>query len=124
MFSIDIFQNGANEEFFKLFQVTRGHSQGEIEALFFLLTNYGVYILIRKVTDALESSATTMTMSGGVKQQQQTTASLVKYNREAFIGHNQIDYIEVALNEQAFHLNCINKRQNCWITTASRELTK
>lgn len=48
----------------------------------------------------------------------------VKYKKDSFINHAQMDYIEVSLNDQAFHLVCMNKRQNCWITTASKDLTK
>lgn len=79
-------------------------------------------------------------------QHSQTKKNRTRFNKESYISHTQMDYIEVeelisfdiyfdkiivfpyliqvSLCNQAFHLVCINKRQNCWITTASRNLTK
>ena len=31
----------------KLYQVTRGHSQGEIEAIFLMITSHGIYVMTR-----------------------------------------------------------------------------
>lgn len=108
--SIEIFQNGQNEEFVKLYHATQGHTQGEIEAINLLITSFGVYILKRK--EASEKSSN------------ETTNNNKKFEKISFINHNQMDYIEVSLCDQAIHFVCINKRQNCWITFGSRKLTE
>jgi hypothetical protein len=84
-----------------MYHVTRGHSQGEIEEIFLLLTSYAIYVLLRNDVnvDAL-------------------------FKKEAVINHSEIDYIEVSLNGQAFHVVCVNRRKNYWFTTASRTLTE
>jgi hypothetical protein len=117
--SIEIFQNGPNEELVKFYHVSRGHSQGEIEPIHLMLTTYGIYILVRKETGSGGAS------SGGPDHLPSRRHSHIpKFVKEAFISHSQIDYIEVSIGQQAFQLVCINKRQNCWITTASRLLTQ
>ena len=131
MLMIDIFQNGQNEELVKMFHATRGHSQGEIESLTLLISSYGVYFLTRKenIDDANDDSSSIKSGSGaggGAPQSASNGSSKIKnkFIKESFINFNQMDYIEVSLCDQAIHFMCINKRQNCWITTASRMLTK
>ncbi|CAF0978825.1 unnamed protein product [Brachionus calyciflorus] len=109
LLSIEILQNGANEDIIKLYQCTRGHSQGEIESIFLLITTHGIYVLKRKDLNELQSEA--------------NIQNAIKYEKELFINHEQMDYIEVSLGDQSIHFVCFNKRQNCWITTASRNLT-
>jgi hypothetical protein len=46
------------------------------------------------------------------------------YSKESFIHQKDIDYIEVALEAQAAHLVCFNKRKSCWFTFACRSLTE
>ena len=55
-----------------MYHVTRGHSQGEIEEIFLLLTSYAIYVLIR--SNSTETNA---------------------LKKETVINHNEIDYIEV-----------------------------
>lgn len=110
MLSLEILQNGSNEEITKLYQCTRGHSQGEIESIFVLITTYGLYILKNQQSNELQSEI--------------NLQNAIKYEKELFISHDQIDYIEVSLSDQSIHLVCYNKRSNMWITTASRNLTK
>ena len=82
-----------------------------------MVTNYGLYILIKKETNP--SSDIDL-----LAKPHRSSSSVSKYTKEAFISHTQIDYIEVSLGQQAIHLACINKRQNVWITTASKNLTQ
>jgi hypothetical protein len=84
-----------------------------------MITTYGIYILTRK--DARLSSITEVSNQLAASRR---NSLIPKFNKEAFIGHGQIDYIEVSLGQQAFQLVCINKRQNCWVTTASKHLTQ
>ena len=58
----------------QLYHVTRGHSQGEIEEIFLLLTSYAIYVLLRNETNSVNL-----------------------FKKEAVINHNEIDYIEVFL---------------------------
>jgi hypothetical protein len=83
-----------------MFHVTRGHTQGEIEEVYLLITSYAIYSLQKLVDDAK------------------------KYKKEATVNHNELDYIEVSLDSQAFHIVCINRRKEYWFTTASRNLTE
>lgn len=126
MLMIEIFQNGQNEELVKIFHATRGHSQGEVESLNILISSFGVYFLIRKeITDeVINENNLPMTTNGDSSSSNGTSKISNKFRKESFINYNQMDYIEVALCDQAIHFMCINKRQNCWITTASRMLTK
>jgi pleckstrin family protein M 2 len=110
---IEIFQNGQNEELIKIFHATRGHTQGEVESLNILISSFGIYFLIRKESSENE-----------IPESQGQTKITNKFKKESFISFNQMDYIEVALCDQAIHFVCINKRQTCWLTTASRLLTK
>jgi hypothetical protein len=126
MLMIEIFQNGQNEELIKIFHATRGHSQGEVESLNILISSFGVYFLIRKeMTDEGSNENTLPSMTNGENSSSSNGKSKIsnKFKKESFINYNQMDYIEVALCDQAIHFMCINKRQNCWITTASRILT-
>jgi len=126
MLMIEIFQNGQNEELIKIFHATRGHSQGEVESLNILISSFGVYFLIRKeMTDEGSNENSLPSMTNGESSSSSNGKSKIsnKFKKESFINYNQMDYIEVALCDQAIHFMCINKRQNCWITTASRMLT-
>jgi hypothetical protein len=72
-----------------LYHVARGHSQGEIEPIYLMLTTYGVYILIkREKKESVDTNANQIVNNN----------SMVKFIKESFIGHNQIDYIEVNLS--------------------------
>jgi hypothetical protein len=115
---IDIFQNGQNEELVKFYNVTRGHSIGELEIIFLLITTFGVYILKKNEPggDTSETTAAAATTSKKFTKK--------VYKKEVFISHNQFDFIELSLEGQAVHFVCINKRLSCWITTACRETTK
>lgn len=125
MLMIEIFQNGQNEELVKIFHATRGHSQGEVESLNILISSFGVYFLIRKeITDETNNENNLQMTNSDNASSQGTSKISNKFRKESFISFNQMDYIEVALCDQAIHFMCINKRQNCWITTASRMLTK
>ena len=73
MLIMDIFQNDTTEELIKFYHITRGHSQGEIEEVYFLITSLAVYVLRLKDESNVEH----------------------KYIKEAIINHNEIDYIEV-----------------------------
>ena len=124
MLMIDIFQNGQNEELIRMFHATRGHSQGEVESLTLLISSFGVYFLTRKENSDENNddsgSTHSATTNGSLNS---TSKNKNKFKKESFINFNQMDYIEVALCDQAIHFMCINKRQNCWITTASRMLS-
>lgn len=110
LLSLEILQNGSNEDICKLYQCTRGHSQGEIESIYVLITTYGLYILKNRKSDELPCEV--------------NAQNAIKYEKELFLSHDQIDYIEVSLNDQSIHFVCFNKRSNLWVTTASRILSK
>lgn len=103
--------------FLKLYQVTRGHSQGEIEAIFLMITSHGVYVMTR--LEAGASAAANTPDSNSPNRNNRT-----RFKKDSFINHSNIEYIEVSLGEQAFHVVCIAKRQNIWITTGSKNLTR
>lgn len=63
--------------------MTRGHSQGEIEEVFLLLSSYAVYVLVRNELSMEQEN---------------------KFKREAIINHNEIDYIEVFIYFCCFFL--------------------
>ncbi|RNA31491.1 pleckstrin homology domain-containing family M member [Brachionus plicatilis] len=109
LLSLEILQNGSNEDILKLYQCTRGHCQGEIESIFLLITTYGLYILKNQQSNEFQSEI--------------NVQNAIKYEKELFMSHEQIDYIEVSLGDQSVHFVCFNKRSNLWITTASRILT-
>jgi site-specific DNA-adenine methylase len=72
---MDIFQNDTTEELIKFYHITRGHSQGEIEEVYFLITSLAVYVLRLKDESNVEH----------------------KYIKEAIINHNEFDYVEVRI---------------------------
>lgn len=80
-----------------------------------MITTYGIYILKQKDQNLEDKDQ---------KNVKNVINDKIKFIKEAFINHDQVDYIEVSLGDQSIHFVCINKRQNCWITTASRNLTK
>ena len=63
----------------KFYHATRGHNQGETEAIHLLISSHGVYILIKNEIAESES------------------AEGKPYRKEVFLSHKQIDYIEVLL---------------------------
>ncbi len=67
----------------KLYHATQGHSQGEIEAINLLITSYGIYILKRKE------------ISENADKNNSPTNTNNKFDKQLFINHNQMDYIEV-----------------------------
>lgn len=85
-----------------MYHVTRGHSTGELEEIYFLITTYSIYILHK--SDEFSAN--------------------YKYIKEAKITHDEIDFIEISINSQAFHIVCVNRRKEYWFTTACRSLTK
>ncbi len=46
------------------------------------------------------------------------------YQKDLYLSHAQLDYIEVGLEAQAIHFVCMNKRQSFWMTTGCRILTE
>lgn len=100
---IEIFVQGEDEKLVKFYHATRGHNQGELEPIYLLISSYGLYILAKN------------------KLSPENTKQFIN---EKFVSHKQIDYIEISLEAQAFHLVSTNKRQSCWITLASRTFTQ
>lgn len=101
----------------KFYHATRGHSQGEIENVNLLISSHGIYVLIKNEIKS-DVDARKQSVSSTVPSENKT------YRTDAFISFKQIDYVEVALEAQAIHLVCINKRQSCWFTFACRNLTE
>lgn len=66
-----------------MFHVSRGHTQGEIEPIFFLVTTHGIYLLTRKENSEVSNIG--------------YSNLPLKFNKESFINHNQMDYIEVLI---------------------------
>lgn len=119
---INIFQNGENEQLFKLYVTSRGHNQGEIEKIFLMITSHGIYVLLRiDSTSAEETKPNNRQKSLGNNS---TNNSNDNFKKELYVSHAQVDYIEVGLEGQTIHMACMNKRQSFWITTASRLLTE
>lgn len=70
--------------------MARGHSQGEIEAIFFMITTYGIYIMTKKEEEVKTRADSHETSTHTLPKKNRT-----KFLKESFINHNQTDYIEV-----------------------------
>lgn len=116
---INVFQNGENEQLFKFYSTSQGHSQGEIENIYLLITSHGIYILVKNEQNELDNIKLARR-----KSIVNNNISENVYKKELYINHAQLDYIEVSMEQQAVHIVCMNKRQSFWITTASRLLTE
>lgn len=70
--------------------MTRGHSQGEIEAVFLMITTHGVYVMTR-----LAANSTTDNGSNDSNRRQEANKNRTRFKKESFISHTNIEYIEV-----------------------------
>jgi hypothetical protein len=115
MLMINIFQNGESEQFLKFYAANRGHSQGEIEKINILISSHGIYILKKNEQNEIDDLKI-------VKKKTNVMENI--YQKDLYLSHAQLDYIEVGLEAQAIHFVCMNKRQSFWMTTGCRILTE
>lgn len=122
---INIFQNGENEQLYKLYSLSRGHNQGEIEKIYLLITSHGIYVLVRNDTNDLDDTKSSINNNNLLRRKSVISNNNECYfKKESYVSHAQVDYVEVGLEGQTIHMACMNKRQSFWITTACRLLTE
>ncbi|XP_072036604.1 LOW QUALITY PROTEIN: pleckstrin homology domain-containing family M member 2-like [Amphiura filiformis] len=95
---LEIFKN-EHEEFKKLVRMSTGHSEGDLEPLFVLLTDQAIYLLRRG-------------------------ERLHRYITETRIVFNDLDYISVGMNYQTIQLVCANRRNQFWLNTGDEQLSR
>ncbi|XP_071945049.1 pleckstrin homology domain-containing family M member 2-like isoform X2 [Antedon mediterranea] len=95
---LEIFKN-ESEEFRKMFHLTTGHSEGDIQPVFLLLTDQALYLLRKGDSD-------------------------LSYSVESRIQYNDLDYISVSLNYQIIQLVCVNRRKQYWLSNGCESSTK
>ncbi|XP_070561813.1 pleckstrin homology domain-containing family M member 2-like [Ptychodera flava] len=95
---LEIFKN-ESEEFQNLIRMSTGHMEGEVEAVFILLTDQSMYLLRRGGGDAT-------------------------FHTDAVVPYNELDYLSVGVNYQSITLVCTNRRNQYWLTTGDEQLTR
>ena len=114
---IDIFHDSQSEELVKFCHATKDHSQGEVESIYLMITSHGIYILAKNESSEANNDYAKNSSLANINNEKM-------FKKETFIHHNQLDYIEVSLGDQAIHFVCRKKIQSVWITTACRNMTK
>ncbi|XP_013395304.1 pleckstrin homology domain-containing family M member 2-like isoform X1 [Lingula anatina] len=95
---LEVFQT-EDEQFLAMYPTTVGHTEGNTQKVFVMLTSNALYIL---------------TPGPGRG----------KYNKETVVRYQEIDYVDLSVNFQTVHIVCTNRRKQHWITTGDEELTK
>ncbi|XP_063409233.1 pleckstrin homology domain-containing family M member 2-like isoform X1 [Mytilus trossulus] len=95
---LDVFDN-SEEQFVKIFATTQGHTDGECIPVFLTLTDRSIYFLSQKQSDH-------------------------RFYKDISIPFSSVDFINLGINGQSFHVVCTNRRNQYWITTGNQVLTK
>ncbi|OCT73404.1 hypothetical protein XELAEV_18036381mg [Xenopus laevis] len=86
------------EQLFKMFRMSTGHMEGDVQLLYVLLTDCYIYLLRKGAADK-------------------------PYMVEEAVSYNELDYISVGIDQQAVTLVCTNRRRQFMVDTADVTLT-
>ncbi|XP_056397602.1 pleckstrin homology domain-containing family M member 2 isoform X2 [Hyla sarda] len=87
------------EQLFKMFRMSTGHMEGDMQLVYVLLTDCYIYLLRKGSADK-------------------------PYMVEDAVSYNELDYISVGLDQQAVTLVCTNRRRQFLVDTADQSLTE
>ncbi|XP_069802641.1 pleckstrin homology domain-containing family M member 2 isoform X4 [Dendropsophus ebraccatus] len=87
------------EQLFKMFRMSTGHMEGDLQLVYMLLTDCYIYLLRKGAADK-------------------------PYMVEEAVSYNELDYISVGLDQQAVTLVCTNRRRQFLVDTADQSLTE
>ncbi|XP_030078463.1 pleckstrin homology domain-containing family M member 2 isoform X2 [Microcaecilia unicolor] len=87
------------EQLFKMLQMSTGHTEGNLQLLYVLLTDCYIYLLRKGATDK-------------------------PYMVEEAISYSELDYISIGLDQQTVTLVCTNRRRQFLLDSADVALTE
>ncbi|XP_063292285.1 pleckstrin homology domain-containing family M member 2 isoform X7 [Pelobates fuscus] len=87
------------EQLFKMFRMSTGHMEGDMQMVYVLLTDCYIYLLRKGAADK-------------------------PYMVEDAISYNELDYISVGLDHQTITFVCTNRRRQFMVDTADTNLTE
>ncbi|XP_031761307.1 pleckstrin homology domain-containing family M member 2 isoform X1 [Xenopus tropicalis] len=87
------------EQLFKMFRMSTGHMEGDVQLLYVLLTDCYIYLLRKGAADK-------------------------PYMVEEAVSYNELDYVSVGIDQQAVTLVCTNRRRQFMVDTADVTLTE
>ncbi|XP_053308368.1 pleckstrin homology domain-containing family M member 2 isoform X2 [Spea bombifrons] len=87
------------EQLFKMFRMSTGHMEGDLQLVYVLLTDCYIYLLRKGAADK-------------------------PYMVEDAVSYNELDYISVGLDQQAVTLVCANRRRQFLLDAADVSLTE
>lgn len=87
------------EQLFKMFRMSTGHMEGDLQLVYVLLTDCYIYLLRKGAADK-------------------------PYMVEDAVSYNELDYVSVGLDQQAVTLVCTNRRRQFLVDTADQTLTE
>ncbi|XP_073459857.1 pleckstrin homology domain-containing family M member 2 [Aquarana catesbeiana] len=87
------------EQLFKMFRMSTGHMEGDLQLLYVLLTDCYIYFLRKGAADK-------------------------PYMVEDAVSYNELDYISVGLDQQTVTIVCTNRRRQFLVDTADIALTE
>ncbi|CAN2387974.1 Pleckstrin homology domain-containing family M member 2 [Pristimantis euphronides] len=87
------------EQLFKMFRMSTGHMEGDLQLVYVLLTDCYIYLLRKGAADK-------------------------PYMVEDAVSYNELDYVSVGLDQQAVTLVCTNRRRQFLVDIADQSLTE
>ncbi|XP_018083799.1 pleckstrin homology domain-containing family M member 2 isoform X3 [Xenopus laevis] len=87
------------EQLFKMFRMSTGHMEGDVQLLYLLLTDCYIYLLRKGSADK-------------------------PYTVEEAVSYNELDYISVGIDQQTVTFVCTNRRRQFMVDTADVTLTE
>nr|DBA15667.1 TPA: hypothetical protein GDO54_003140 [Pyxicephalus adspersus] len=87
------------EQLFKMFRMSTGHMEGDLQLVYVLLTDCYIYLLRKGAADK-------------------------PYMVEDAVSYNELDYISVGLDQQTVTIVCTNRRRQFLVDTADIALTE
>ncbi|XP_069466422.1 pleckstrin homology domain-containing family M member 2 isoform X2 [Ambystoma mexicanum] len=95
---IHVFQEN-EEQLYKMFRMSSGHMEGNLQLVYVLLTDCYIYLLRKGATEK-------------------------PYMVEEAISYNELDYVSVGLDQQTVMLVCTNRRRQFLVDTSDVTLTE
>ncbi|XP_072011416.1 pleckstrin homology domain-containing family M member 2 isoform X2 [Engystomops pustulosus] len=95
---INVFKEN-EEQLFKMFRMSTGHMEGDLQLVYVLLTDCYIYLLRKGAADK-------------------------PYMVEEAVSYNELDYVSVGLDQQAVTLVCTNRRRQFLVDTSDQSLTE
>lgn len=95
---IHVFQEN-EEQLYKMFRMSSGHMEGNLQLVYVLLTDCYIYLLRKGAADK-------------------------PYMVEEAISYNELDYVSVGLDQQTVTLVCTNRRRQFLVDTSDVTLTE